>query len=262
MSAILKVLAHLTKHSLSRLSVGSRTLGKGRDSKLATLHDELKITYGHVLSLVQLDTAHKVDDLHAARRRTAFDILHEADMPWDPFTYIKGVRVPDTGEWLIREHDFQRWTQRLIPHLWLSGGPGVGKTYVASTAISHLLSRPQSVNAGMKVSTAYTFFSKTSGKSPPDMVRDGLYALAHQICQSDRTYEWHVRGLPPHAISGSFAQTWRELFVQFYSNSGRALYLVMDGLDEIGVDEEGSRDELLSIILDMDRKSFDLDVEQ
>jgi hypothetical protein len=99
------------------------------------------------------------------------------------------LRHPGTCEWIFQNDEFLRWSKISAvvsgqnPLLWITGGPGVGKTVLTSAVIDHFLKRNV---AQESEALLYYYFKGTSqfNKTPLSAVRSFLYQLLGQIQQS------------------------------------------------------------------------------
>jgi hypothetical protein len=144
-------------------------------------------------------------------------------------------KLKSSGEWLLSESKFQDWLNRKAPLLWITGGPGTGKSYLSSITISKLRSTyPQDSTHPNRISVAY-FFIKEHDQELQDL-GNILKSIAYKIAQVDAVYQSHVvRILSRPESSVTPRKIWENLFVNFFSRARdlpNAAMIVLDGLDE------------------------------
>ena len=145
---------------------------------------------------------------------------------------LKGRRVDGTCEWLTKHPRYQEWlADTNHPILWISGGPGKGKTMLAIYITEEL--QPV-VNAGDNV-LLYYFCSNR------DKNRNTALAIMRGIL-----HQWI--GLRPHLAkdvknsfegtettkytNSSFASLWRVFLTLLQHSTSSQVVCVLDGLDE------------------------------
>lgn len=102
----------------------------------------------------------------------------------DIFTECNANIVPGSGMWIQDEPLFDAWMERDAPVLWIFGGPGAGKSYLATRIITDLRQRyPQDVEHPSAVSVAY-FYCKEDDQHLHDL-NTILKSLAFQVALVD-----------------------------------------------------------------------------
>jgi hypothetical protein len=94
--------------------------------------------------------------------------------------------------------------------------------------------------ASLTYMVAHHFFSKTNASSSGDIIRLSLLAIVNQLCQDNPGYKRDLDCLKPSVIAGTASRIWKQLFIDYFRDPTRALFLVLDGVDEIE-DADGSR---------------------
>ena len=162
-------------------------------------------------------------------------VLQPSVTAQDWYDKISKSRVPGTGDWIRGEDIFQKWINKDIPILWISGNPGAGKSYVASNIISFLRDQnPQGVHHTPHVSVAYFFIKDDNPKTRSfhQAIRD----LAYQISQNDPVYAKYVAANCDSVEDvNTLRSAWRNLFVNYFHHKGdirSRAYLILDGVDE------------------------------
>ena len=183
----------------------------------------------------------KVDRMASDRRgeqKKAFLERHLCTPAHEKNIALHGQYEEDTlkssGGWLLGEDKFKNWSNRTNPLLWVSGGPGTGKSFLASTTISHLRSLyPQDASHPSRISVAY-FFIKGYDQ---DLQELGpiLKSIAYQISQVDTVFQSHAINVfnKPDATATP-RKLWQNLFLNFFNlrDLSNATLIVFDGLDE------------------------------
>jgi hypothetical protein len=163
--------------------------------------------------------------------------------------YVEST-MKDSGQWLFAEKHFQDWLERKVPVISISGGPGIGKSSVASVAITKLISLfPQDPEHPNRTSVAY-FFVKENNETLQS-VSNLLKTLAYQIADVDPVFRSHTVGvLSTSDRSTTMRQLWENIFLSFYQSKDlpNAAMIVLDGLDELS---RSSLKELFSLLEDI-----------
>ncbi|KAK8188757.1 uncharacterized protein BKA78DRAFT_296821 [Phyllosticta capitalensis] len=73
--------------------------------------------------------AEKVDEIVKWMSPRDFSRVHEQ--------FLENV-VPGTGKWFLESDQFNSWRSKRIQHLWVSGKPGAGKSFLSSIVINEL----------------------------------------------------------------------------------------------------------------------------
>jgi hypothetical protein len=143
--------------------------------------------------------------------------------------------IENSGNWLLSEENVMSWICHSIPLLWVSGGPGTGKSCLSSRLISKLRETyPQDPAHPNRISVAY-FYVKDRDQDLQDL-STVLKSLSYQITLVDSVYRNYVFGVlsRPDAVATP-RKLWENLFLNFF-RSDRDLpnfaMIVLDGLDE------------------------------
>ena len=142
-------------------------------------------------------------------------------------------RVSETGAWLFREHKFLEWMQRRTSLLWIYGAAGARKTFLTPSVLGHFRLEGPPTATGLTYMVAHHFFTKTSTPSSGDIIRLSLLAIVNQLCQDNPGYKRDIECWKPIVIAGTASSIWKQLFVDYFRDRPRALFLVLDGVDEI-----------------------------
>lgn len=142
--------------------------------------------------------------------------------------------LKSSGEWLIAEEQFQSWLNRKTQLLWVSGGPGTGKSFLSSITISKLKATyAQDRLHPNRTSVAY-FYIKEHDEELQDL-ENLLKCLAYQIAEVDVVFHSQaVAVLSRLDAAVTTRKIWEQLFLSFYRDRDlpNAAFIILDGLDE------------------------------
>ncbi|KAH7013160.1 ankyrin repeat-containing domain protein [Ilyonectria destructans] len=168
--------------------------------------------------------------------------------PQSEFEMSKSLRHPLTGLWLTEGVDFQEWFSTQKSRIWLTGIPGAGKSVLAGAIITECLTRTQATPG---VAVAYffcTYRDKSTHKSS-----NILSSVATQLARQDETAYQVLKQAYDDLESSHFLsreptddmlmETLDKMCTLF-----NQVYLVIDGLDECGVQVENTIRKLLSLV--------------
>ncbi|KAJ7591920.1 ankyrin repeat-containing domain protein [Mycena floridula] len=151
--------------------------------------------------------------------------------------------TPSTGEWLLADAEFQRWTAGHVRILWCPGDPGVGKTMLASRVIDHLQKLTQG-QPGVGVAYIFCDYRQSSTQGAIDVIGSVLRQLlinSEEIPGSLHSIHNCYKAVPPQPRTLHDFTTALEAQIQLYSR----VYLVIDALDESSSE---TRDILISTV--------------
>lgn len=160
---------------------------------------------------------------------------------------LKGRKVPGTCEWLIQHQTYQKWLLGIsTPVLWISGGPGKGKTMLAIYITETL----QQITESADDVLLYYFCSNR------DKNRNTAVTIMRGIIHQWLNLHPHLAEYIKASFEGSettkytissFVSLWR-LFQTLLQRKGSCeVVCVLDGLDEC---EKGSLEQLLDALND------------
>ncbi|GKT62214.1 ankyrin repeat-containing protein [Colletotrichum tofieldiae] len=144
----------------------------------------------------------------------------------------------DPNTWVLGSEEFKRWHEGNVRSLWCYGPPGAGKSVVAASIFTHLVTRHETENSAVLV--AFCSFDSEESKSPRSVVAN----LLKQVLQ--------IRA------DGKVPSKLKELYNQAtLSKDGKPLgldslekvlgeeldlfdsaFIILDGLDETGNESE------------------------
>ena len=156
-----------------------------------------------------------------------------------------------SGEWLASEQPYSNWVTGNIPLLWVSGGPGTGKSYLSTMTIERLKRLyPQDASYFNNTSIAYFFIKEDDQEMR--ILNDILKRIAFQIALVDPVFWKHA--LRACSIAGSLytvKDTWKKLFLDFFGSEHdmvNSAFVVIDGVDEA---TQESLEQLFEILEDL-----------
>lgn len=166
--------------------------------------------------------------------------------PPDPSTnYNEALtqRHPGTGQWLLEDPRYSRWTKEPASFLWLHGIPGCGKTVLSTTVIENLKNDAR----GKVVLYFYFAFSDVQKQNLDHAIR----ALASQLYDTGQAaIRRHLDICFASYCNGQRQPSLDTLCKTFHQMAQCAgeLWVVLDALDECIMDQH--RRELLNWIQD------------
>lgn len=161
---------------------------------------------------------------------------------------INPLRVPGTCEWFLDDERFQKWRDSQTgAFLWVSAGPGCGKSVLSRSLIEegHLIPdttitiEPSAILASHRSSVICYFFFKEGGEGQMD-ISQALCAMLQQLFQHPLTSNLIAHALPRHKIhQGTLSQKLEELWqilIDCAKSSSAEILCVLDALDECNED--------------------------
>jgi tetratricopeptide (TPR) repeat protein len=220
------------------------------DTSISSLLSELEELTGQEHKMV---SAHGLDLTHQALRNTAkllerddvrndresLDKLKRALNPVSAsgqvFSSINETRMQGSGSWV--EERIRSWWQGSESLLWIHGGPGVGKSYLASKIISDLAKVETSVSSAPIVAS---FFIKNNDVDLRSLNK-ALRTLAWQVAIQHPSFAEHAEEFCLKEDPANSYVVWRKLLVEYFGKSSpdaRPCCFVIDGIDEADPEEQ------------------------
>ncbi|PLB46033.1 hypothetical protein P170DRAFT_500838 [Aspergillus steynii IBT 23096] len=174
-------------------------------------------------------------------------LLHDFATSHESFKNFNPTRVNGTCEWFFRDERFHAWREnRSSGLLWVSAGPGCGKSVLSKALIDE-----GRLSTKVVASTVCHFFFK-DGDTRRMYSTQALSAILHQIFIQDPTGNLIKHALPSHRSYGkglcrNFPELWK-IFTQCAASSETEMVCVFDALDEC---ENGSGHELIDALKDL-----------
>jgi len=145
---------------------------------------------------------------------------------------LKGRRVDGTCEWLIQHPHYQEWlTDANHPLLWISGGPGKGKTMLAIYVTEAL--QPV-VDAADNVLLYYFCSNRDKNRNTAVTIMRGIlhqWIDLHPHLAKDIKSSFEGTETTKYTIS-SFVSLWRVFLTLLEQSTCSQVVCVLDGLDE------------------------------
>ncbi|KGO48488.1 hypothetical protein PEXP_072180 [Penicillium expansum] len=170
-------------------------------------------------------------------------LLQDLASDYEGYKDFNRLRVQGTCEWFFNDEKFHKWRDSDISGLlWLSAGPGCGKSILSRALIDE---RRLSLN--ITTSTVRHFFFKDGYEDRMYGV-NALCAILHQLFTRDSSGTLIKLALPAHrnygkALTRSFSKLWNILLDCAKSPHAGEIICIFDALDEC---EEQSRLQLIS----------------
>ncbi|KAL6234540.1 hypothetical protein BDW75DRAFT_241045 [Aspergillus navahoensis] len=151
------------------------------------------------------------------------------------FAKIRRARVPDTGDWVCREEVFQSWINKKTPVIFISGNPGVGKSFLMADMICFLREQfpPAGVQRDSPISIGYFFFKDENPRTRS--FHQALRDLACQLSRSDPGYQKWLGTIKDYEQISTLESAWHLLFAEYFlqkSAPGGTAYILLDAVDE------------------------------
>ncbi|KAI0415692.1 hypothetical protein F5X98DRAFT_388586 [Xylaria grammica] len=178
-----------------------------------------------------------VDAFRAQAEEARRQEYHRIRTSFNPHTYDKtlyhldGLRCPDTGSWLFQSQAFLDWVNdpkgenRRV--LWLKGIPGAGKTVLSSAVVNHLA----------HVNRAKTAFAFLTYQDATTSALSTIHSLIFQLVGRDANLMAIVCESVCDGLESNLTKT-GDLLASLIRYAG-LVYVVLDGVDEIGEVERG-----------------------
>ncbi|CAI6092539.1 unnamed protein product [Clonostachys chloroleuca] len=166
------------------------------------------------------------------------DILGPSPFPEDYYSLFTKSIVRGTGEWLLKDEGVKSWFNGQTKYLWISGGAGTGKSFLATRLISQATEDLQHVG--------YFYFRANDPETRS--VLQALRDVAYQLSESDAYYgKQIVRNLHSGDDIKTLSSAYRRLFIEPFEKDkrGRNFYVFLDGIDEADTSE---MEEFLSLL--------------
>ncbi|OBT67190.1 hypothetical protein VE03_02603 [Pseudogymnoascus sp. 23342-1-I1] len=168
------------------------------------------------------------------------------------FSSTNANRIPGSGSWI--EDRIRTWWQGSQPLLWLHGGPGVGKSHLASKIITDL---PKTESATNRPPMVASFFCKNNDVDLRSLNK-ALRTLAWQIATQRPSFATHAEEFSLKEDPENSYIVWRKLLVEYFAAAPLDVEtcLVIDGIDEA---EPGDQEILFSLLEGSFQEDDDVD---
>ena len=156
---------------------------------------------------------------------------------------LRDSKVSKTAGWLHEHASFKSWVSGGVPLLWLRGAEGIGKSFLAYSAVQELRLHQNEHDC-----LAYFYFKEEHPYQ--QSMQNAFASAALQIAGSNNRYAGQVAAKIKLDSSESAAMsTWERFFLSVFPSDnklGGRLFLVFDGLDEAHVQVGGTFTRFLS----------------
>ncbi|CAG7919206.1 unnamed protein product [Penicillium olsonii] len=268
-----KMLCHLSRISMSRAVHDVKNAGDW-STHLTEINQQDAICREHFLPIGELSKLWEDEKSRLDIMRQTFDVqkatlrhledereskllvdLYNAAGDYEHFKKMNPKRTPGTCEWFLTDNRFLDWYDRTSDLLWVSAGPGCGKSVLARSLVEDgfldhysITVTPSSVLTNAKPTVAYFFFKEGGNESMNGA--GALCAILHQLFRSPLTAKSIDLALSKHREMGpgltqSFSQLWRILIQCAAAPETGEIICVLDALDEC---EVKSRREILQCL--------------
>ncbi|KAL3429846.1 hypothetical protein BDV09DRAFT_202726 [Aspergillus tetrazonus] len=165
------------------------------------------------------------------------------------FSSINENRIPGSGAWV--EEKFRSWWERSEPILWLHGGPGVGKLFIASKIITEL---SKGVSSAAPAPVVASFFCRNNDVDLRS-INKALRTLAWQVLTQREGFAAHAEEFCLKEDPDNTYSVWRKLLLDYLTKvPSQGTCFVIDGLDEADPEEQ----EILCSLLEKTFSECDL----
>lgn len=147
----------------------------------------------------------------------------------------KGNRVENTCVWVTESEEYKLWLSTRREGLWISGGPGKGKTMMSIYLTEHL---ERAVKGSSDTTVIYFFCDNRDDKR--NKAEHILRGWIWQLCQVRPTLRKHGMnelksrgGRPEKLLSQDAVETlWRVFTAMVCDSAAGTIHCLLDGLDE------------------------------
>ncbi|OBT78714.1 hypothetical protein VF21_02575 [Pseudogymnoascus sp. 05NY08] len=150
------------------------------------------------------------------------------------FSSINENRIPGSGSWI--EDRIRTWWQGPQPLIWLHGGPGVGKSHLASKIITDLSKTESPTITPPMVAS---FFCKNNDVDLRSLNK-ALRTLAWRIATQRPSFATHAEEFSLKEDPENSYIAWRKLLVEYFATAplDATACFVSDGIDEVEPDQQ------------------------
>ncbi|KAJ6196522.1 hypothetical protein J3E72DRAFT_243669 [Bipolaris maydis] len=156
---------------------------------------------------------------------------------------MRDSQVKHTAKWLNEHPNFKTWAEGGNPLLWLRGNEGIGKSFLAFSAVQGLRALKNEKN-----NFAYFYFKEEHPYL--QSVQNAFASAALQVAESNNKYAEQVAAnIRDNAARSEDISTWERFFVSMFPGKEKSdgrLFLVLDGLDEAHIQQGGIMTQFLS----------------
>ncbi|KGO52106.1 Tetratricopeptide-like helical [Penicillium expansum] len=149
------------------------------------------------------------------------------------FSSITQNRIPGSGSWV--EDRLRSWWQGSQPLLWIHGGPGVGKSHLASKIITEFSNESSATPAPVVAS----FFHRNNDVDLRSLNK-ALRTIAWQLATQQSSFAVHAEDFCMKEDPENNYVLWEKLFLNYFTDDPpvTTACLVIDGIDEAETEEQ------------------------
>ncbi|KAL4981698.1 hypothetical protein BDW68DRAFT_172017 [Aspergillus falconensis] len=149
------------------------------------------------------------------------------------FSSINENRIPGSGAWV--EEKLRSWWEGSEPILWLHGGPGVGKSFIASKIITEL---SKGVLSAAPAPVVGSFFCRNNDVDLRSLNK-ALRTLAWQVVTQREDFAAHAEEFCLKEDPENTYSVWRKLLLDYLTKVPlQGTCFVIDGLDEADPEDQ------------------------
>lgn len=201
---------------------------KSRDMELQKM-EESQAILDEIRTILETDRKERqmIEDSEKAGR-----LLQDLASNYETYKDYNPPRVQGTCEWFFTDERFLEWRASDFGLLWVSAGPGCGKSVLCRALIDE-----QRLSANVATSAVCYFFFKDGDKHRM-YATNALSAILHQLfMNSSSAGDLIQHGIARHRYHGqsltrNFLELWRILMRCAESPNAGEIVCVLDGLDE------------------------------
>lgn len=160
-------------------------------------------------------------------------------------------QLTGTGEWFLSSSSFRTWTQGTLPVLWCKGGPGVGKTVLATVAYDTLVSSYRASN------TLVIAMFCTADNENTHSLHNLISSMLRQAVEAKGEIPKKVKELYDDAKARKLLRPKLEGILQVLNQvlgSFDKVFMVLDGSNEIPYNGYDIRETLLDRIESLEHR--------
>ncbi|KAL1991972.1 hypothetical protein VTN49DRAFT_4004 [Thermomyces lanuginosus] len=194
-------------------------------------------------------TGKEIQKLYVSKEEK--DLLQDLASDYEKWKDYNPRRVDGTCDWFFTDDRFRKWKENNFGLLWVTAGPGCGKSVLSRALIDEQL-----LSSNVAASTVCYFFFK-DGDEQRMYAANAMSAILHQLFTQDIAGCLIKHALPSHKNYGrklvqNFSELWRILISCANSPDVQGIVCVLDALDECHPEE---RQRLISRLKELYHKS-------
>jgi hypothetical protein len=202
---------------------GAKSKGDGGDRKFQALREIKKFFSENYTTFPSWTDAHREN------------LAQDEDM--------RDSQVRHTAKWLSEHPRFKAWKEGENHMLWLKGDEGIGKSFLAFSAVQDLRALQDEHNC-----FAYFYFKEEHPYL--QSVQNAFASATLQIAESNNKYAEQVAAnIRDDAGKSTDISTWERFFLSMFPGKEKSdgrLFLIFDGLDEAHIQQGGIMTQFLS----------------